>query len=241
MPTNEERLLPFYKELYRKVQAQDFVINEKCDNPSGTKIVELIAPRIELDPTQPFLKFSGRKTPENYVAAELEWYNSMDLSVDKIGETAKIWKQIASEEGKVNSNYGWCIYSDENYNQYQHCLEELKNIPDSRRACMIYQRPSMWEDYNYKGMSDFICTWGTHWFIRNGKLLCLVLMRSNDGVYGIGADFAWACHVYMKLYEDLKETYQDLSIGSIIWCPDSFHVYEKHFNMLEKMVTEPLP
>jgi thymidylate synthase len=45
----------------------------------------------------------------------------------------------------------------------------------------------------------------------------------------------------MKLYEDLKETYPDLGIGSIIWCPDSFHVYERHFNMLEKMATEPLP
>lgn len=238
MRTNEDRLMPFYKELYEKVMSGDFVINDYCDNPSGTKTVELIAPRIELDPTQPCLEFNGRKTPLKYAEAEIEWYNSMDLSVEEIGKKAQIWLQVASSEGKVNSNYGWCIYSPDNFSQYQNCLEELKNAPDSRRACMIYQRPSMWKDYNYKGMSDFICTWGTHWFIRNKKLLCTVLMRSNDAIFGFYNDYFWHCHVYMKLYNDLKETYPDLGVGSIVWCPDSFHVYERHFDMLKKMVME---
>lgn len=235
MTTNEDRLLPFYRQLYQKVLAKDFVINDYCDNPSGTKTVELLAPRIELDPMQPILEFNGRKTPIKYAEAEIEWYNSMDLSVDMIGEKAKIWKDVSSDKGLVNSNYGWCIYSGDNYAQYHRVLKELSEIPDSRRACMIYQRPSMWEDYNRDGMSDFICTWGTHWFIRNKKLQCIVLMRSNDAIFGIFSDFYWHCHVYSQLLEDLRQFYPDLEVGSIIWCPDSFHVYERHFDMLKKM------
>ena len=241
MMTNEERLLPYFQELYKKIQNEDFVINDYCDNPSGSKTVELLSPRIELDPMQPLLEFSGRKTPEKYCQDELDWYNSMDLSVEIIGEKAKIWKQVASEDGLVNSNYGWCIYSGDNYSQYHNCLQELSTIPDSRRACMIYQRPSMWKDYNHKGMSDYICTWGTHWFIRNKKLLCTVLMRSNDAVFGFFNDFFWHCHVYSQMLEDLRKVYPDLESGSIIWCPDSFHVYERHFTMVEKMVAETLP
>lgn len=236
MKTNEERLLPYYRELYQKVLDGDFVINDYCDNPSGTKTVELLAPRIELDPTQSFINLGGRKTPVDYVEAELKWYESMDLSVDWIGEKAQIWKKVASEEGKVNSNYGWCIWSPDNFSQYQNCLEELQKAPDSRRACMIYQRPSMWKDYNHKGMSDFICTWGTHWFVRDKQLICLVLMRSNDAVFGFFSDWAWHCHVYMKMFEDLRKTYPDLCVGSVIWCPDSFHVYERHFDLLSRMV-----
>lgn len=235
--TNEERLMPYFKELYDKVQNKDFVVNLKCDNPSGTKIVELLAPRIELDPSQPYLSFPGRKTPEKYCLAELNWYTSQDLSVEEIGQVAKIWTQIASEDGKVNSNYGWCIWSDKNYSQFDHCLNELLECPDSRRACMIYQRPSMWEDYNKGGMSDFICTWGTHWFIRDNKLHCIVLMRSNDAIFGFFNDFFWHCYVYNLMWRRLGEKYEDLESGSIIWQPDSFHVYERHFGLLEEMVT----
>lgn len=238
MITNESILLPYYKELYAKVKSGDFVVNDYCDNPSGTKTVELLAPRIELDPTQSFINLNGRKTPVVYAEAELDWYKSMDLSVDVIGEKASIWKKVASEEGKVNSNYGWCIWSEDNCNQYANCLKELSAIPDSRRACMIYQRPSMWVDYNYKGMSDFICTWGTHWFIRNKKLVCMVLMRSNDAVFGFFNDFYWHCFVYMKMFDDLRKVHPDLSTGSIIWCPDSFHVYERHFDLLKTMCGE---
>lgn len=239
--TNEDRLRPFYQELYKKVINKDFVVNDYCDNPSGTVTVELLCPRISLDPMQPILDFGSRKTPMKYAEAEIEWYKSMDLSVSDIGEKAKIWKEIASKDGKVNSNYGWCIYSPENGLQYANCKQELIKAPDSRRACMIYQRPSMWTDYCQNGMSDYICTWGTHWFIRNKKLVCIVLMRSNDAIFGFFNDFYWHCYVYEQLYNELKDYYPDLEVGEILWCPDSFHVYGRHFDMLRNMVApEPI-
>ena len=52
MTTNEDLLYPIYKELYNKIVSNDLVINPYCDNPSGTKTAELLAPRIELDLTQ---------------------------------------------------------------------------------------------------------------------------------------------------------------------------------------------
>src|SRR6056300_805514 len=107
---NEEVLFPYLERLYHRLLSNDFVKDK-----SGTKLVELISPRIELNPVQPNLSFPGRKTPEKYVQLELEWYDSQDLGVEKIGEVASIWKNIASTEGKINSNYGYLIYSEENF------------------------------------------------------------------------------------------------------------------------------
>ena len=163
---------------------------------------------------------------------ELEWYLSQDLSVSEIGKIAKIWTMICSKDGFVNSNYGWCIFSKENYEQYQHVLRELQDNPASRRALMIYTRPSMWYDYNKNGMSDFICTNTVHCFIRNNKLLYIINQRSCDFWFGFRNDFAWHCYVYKKLCEDLQV---EADSSGIIYNADSLHVYEKHFNIIEEI------
>jgi thymidylate synthase len=229
--TNEEVLKPIFTTLHTKVLNGDFVIDK-----TGVKCVELIAPRIELDPTQPVLEFPGRKTPIKYCEAESEWYHSTDLHVDEIAKSAEIWRKIAAKDGTVNSNYGWCIWTQANYSQYDAALQTLKKDKDSRRACHIYNRPSMQVDYNRNGMSDFMCTFATQQFIRNDELIYVVMMRSNDAIFGFFNDFYWHCEVYDKMYHDLLETYIELEIGKIIWVANSFHVYERHFDMLRQMV-----
>lgn len=220
----------------------DFVTDK-----TGVKMVELIAPRIELDPSQPLLKFGdARKTPEKYCDAELEWYLSEDLSVEFIGKRAKIWQDIACKDGFVNSNYGYLIFSEENGNQFQNTLNELRKNPESRRAAMIYNRPSIWEDYNVNGRSDYICTFATQHMIRDGdypdtgfgqapELITVVNMRSNDLIFGFFNDFYWQCYVHMLLYKSLLPEYPNLQLGKIVWVANSLHVYERHFGMLEEM------
>lgn len=232
--SNEQILIDnVFNKLHDKLHKEDFVIDK-----SGVKLVELIAPRLEFDPTQPTLNFNGRKTPENYCKREVEWYDSKELSVYKIpGKTPKVWIDVSSYDGHINSNYGWCIYSDENYNQYDNALKTLINDRETRRSCMIYTRPNIQVEYNKDGMSDFICTFSTQQFIRNNKLEYLVSMRSQDGIFGFFNDFYWHCVVYDRLFTDLKKTYPELEVGKIIWIANSFHIYERHFEMLEQIVS----
>ena len=115
---------------------------------------------------------------EEYVSRELDWYLSKSLSVNDIpGGPPQIWKQVADSNGLINSNYGWCIYSAENNHQFAHAVTELEERPDSRRALMIYTRPTMWGDHNKDGRSDFMCTNAVQYLVRNNKVHAIVQMR----------------------------------------------------------------
>lgn len=239
---NEKVLLKVYKELYDLLKQEKFVA-DKADGKSkdvvGTKCVEIINCNIKgLDPTQPLLDFGPRKTPEKYCKKELDWYLSEDLNIKGHVDDVKIWTQVCDKDGFINSNYGNLVFGKENFKQYQHALDELVAHPDSRRALIIFTRPSIWLEYNADGMSDFICTISAQVFIRDGKLYYINTMRSNDSILGFGSDYFFACYVYNRLYNDLKVHYPDLQIGTIDWNAGSFHLYEAHFELLEKIIEE---
>lgn len=166
---------------------------------------------------------------QKYVFCEISWYMSQSLNVNDIpGGTPAIWKKCATPEGFINSNYGWMIFSEENGSQYDNVLKELKRDPSSRRAVMIYTRPSMHTDQNKGGMQDFCCTWGVQYFIRNDRLTCHVNMRSNDVIFGYRNDLAFQQYVLHKLANDLN-----VETGSITWSAGSLHLYERHFYYLD--------
>ena len=191
--------------LYKKLQREEFVIDR-----TGVKMVELICPVIELEASLDPLDLGPRKTPMDYVMQELNWYLSQDLNVKEISKVASMWSKISSKDGEINSNYGWMIFSSDNGNQFDNCINELINNKDSRRAVMIYQRPSMWEDWNRDGMNDFVCTDGVQLFIRNDKLIYIVKQRSCDAIYGYFNDLAWHQFVYEKSYIELFKTYPNI-------------------------------
>jgi len=165
----------------------------------------------------------------DYVDKEIQWYNSCSLNVNDIpGNTPEIWKQVADPDGFINSNYGWCVYHPDNGYQYQAAKDELLKNRDSRRAIMIYTRPTMHFDYNFNGRSDFMCTNAQQYVIRDNKLHVIVQMRSNDVVFGYRNDRAWADHVLSKLANDLE-----IDKGNIYWQVGSLHVYERHFDLVK--------
>lgn len=232
--SNESKLMPTLHEFQKMLDTDDTVLDK-----SGVRTVEILGWQCrDLNPWQPILTFGDKKTSVNYCKKELEWYLSQDLSVSKIGESAKIWKQVCSKDELVNSNYGWCIFSNDNYSQYLNVLNELLKNKDSRRATMIFTRPSMWIDYNKDGMSDFICTWGVHCFIRDNKLYYIINQRSCDFWFGLRNDFVFHCYVYQMLFRDLYECGITLNISHscIIYNCDTIHLYERHFDLLKSII-----
>ena len=164
---------------------------------------------------------------------ELKWYESISLNVNDIeGNIPKIWKDVATPDGQINSNYGWAVWSEENGNQYCNVLRKLKSDKNSRQGQMIYTRPSMHADWNTNGMKDFMCTAYNQMFIRsddiNDVLHSHYVMRSNDSVYGYKGDVFWAREVQRRIAKDL-----DIRVGDLIWTASSQHIYDRHYFLVD--------
>lgn len=172
---------------------------------------------------------------EDYARRELEWYNSKSLCVDDIpGKTPQIWNDVSSTHGNlINSNYGYLMFSQENHNQYLNVISQLKINKDTRQAVAIYTRPEIHNEWYKDGMSDFICTNAVHYEIRDNKLHIVVQMRSNDGIFGFKNDVIWQKYVAAQILSDLMSTYPLLEMGDIIWQVASFHIYKRHFYLVD--------
>ena len=213
---------------------------------SGVKTVEIQGAQFIADKD-----YILREPNYDYAKREIEWYTSQSLYVNDIpGKTPVIWEQCADADGKINSNYGWMIWSKENGSQYEHCLKSLLNDSVTRQGVMLYNRPEMQEDWNKNGMHDFCCTYAVQCFLNpnpdcpdDPTMLVLdyhVFMRSNDAVFGYDNDYLWHKHVQEKLVEDLRKQYDpqytNIKPGKIIWNAGSLHVYERHFKFFENIV-----
>lgn len=198
---------------------------------SGVKTIEIVNASFIADEDAIFGTVN-----HDYVKRELDWYRSMSLKVDDIpGGAPAIWKQVASKDGLINSNYGWCIYSEENGHQFTKVVDELSKSPLSRRAVMIYTRPSMHEDYNRDGMSDFMCTNTVQYYLRNGQLHASVYMRSNDAIFGFKNDYAWQRYVQTELLDAINRKCNTVyAIGDLYWNVGSLHIYERHFELVKQ-------
>ena len=96
---------------------------------------------------------------EKYIEKEISWYMSQSREIAGLGpDIPEIWQRIANNNGTINSNYGWCLFSSENFYQYQYVYRTLAKDKYSRQGVFIYTRPTMHYDATADGMSDFICT-----------------------------------------------------------------------------------
>ena len=210
-----------------KLLNEEFTIDK-----TGQKTIEWIGASFIADEPAIF------GTPsKSYIEKELQWYKSQITNVNAIGgKVPEAWQYAANDYGEINSNYGQIIFSDKYHHQYGRVLDELLENPDGRRSTMIYNRPSIWEEYNENGKSDFICTNAVTYYIRDGKLHCVVQMRSNDVVFGYKNDFAWQLYVLEEMVEDYNDCNGDndpITYGDIIWQVQNLHVYERHFHLVK--------
>lgn len=224
------------KYFINELKAENFVTDK-----TGQKTIEMIGASFLADEPAIF-----GEPNQQYIDAEINWYDSMSTNINDIYKGNKpapqAWQYSANTHGEINSNYGLLIYGDKFHSQYWNALDELLLNVDTRRATMIYTRPSIWAEYNENKKNDFICTNAVTYYIRGGKINCVVQMRSNDVVYGYKNDYAWQKHVLKCFTHDYNRSFaektwdadyrRDMEVGDIIWQVQNLHVYERHFDLV---------
>ena len=194
---------------------------------TGQKTIELIGASFVADEESIFGKPNGE-----YIDAEIDWYLSGSTNINDIykdeRDPPKAWQMSANQYGEINSNYGYLVFDDKWFRQYDNVVNELTLNRDSRRACMIYNRPSIWVEFDENDKNDFICTNAVTYYIRDDKLHSVVQMRSNDVVYGYKNDYAWQSYMLHAVSNDLE-----VDQGTIVWQVQNLHVYERHFDLVK--------
>jgi len=137
------------------------------------------------DPCDRKIVNKERKWKEDYAEAEWQWYLSGDPNIkalgDIYGKVPEIWKRMADDNGKVNSNYG---YQWERNGQLDRVVQMLQDNPDNRQcAISIYDGKEI-DDYSH----DTPCTYAVQFTIIYNRLDMCVVMRSNDLWYGFCND-----------------------------------------------------
>lgn len=178
---------------------------------------------------------TSRSSQKKYIAAELLWYFMGRNDVEYIKKYAKFWESIQNEDGTVNSSYGNLLFVKKNrfgLTQYNWALTSLLNDMDSRQAIMHFNLP----EHQYSTNKDFVCTMYGIFQIRDNKLNFTVSMRSNDVIWGLPTDIAFFAVLQYQMLVHLQAKYPALELGSYTHIANSFHIYEHHFDAVEKML-----
>lgn len=188
------------------------------------------------DPMYALYRNDRRSSQKKYLAAEFMWYFLGRNDVAWISEYAKFWESIQNPDGTANSAYGDLLFTQKNevgMSQYEWALNSLIKDKDSRQATMNFNQPK----HQYLSNKDFVCTMYANFHIRDNKLYLKVNMRSNDVILGTPTDIAFFCMLQQQMLHHLKALYQDLELGSYTHQADSYHLYERHFDLVRDMIS----
>lgn len=193
--------------------------------PRGAKTLELLDYAYTLDPDEVFPNYPSRNLSIPYIKEELKWYLRGDPTDLSICAHAKIWEGCV-QDGRINSNYGYYLFAQGGLRYAVNCL---RMDPDSRRAVV----PILGAQHLRLDSKDTPCTVSLGYRIRDGKVLSTVHMRSQDAIYGLGNDVP-----FFSLCHQIVAAALGVPRGGLTVFVESLHVYEKHFAMLERLVTE---
>lgn len=106
--------------------------------------------------------------------------------------------------------------------QYQFIIDELKRNPDSRRAVMMIR------DKSDMGSEEPACLQHIQFLIRDNKLNMKVLFRSNDACKATFMNAFALIMLQKRIADELG-----VEVGTYTHRANSFHCYEKDFNLLK--------
>jgi thymidylate synthase len=221
-----------------KQSLTDLIKNpEYSVSPRGLKINEIMnVAHVVERPDLCLYKNKKRSSQLKYIAAETAYYFSGRKDLEFISRFAPFWNQIANTDNTVNSAYGHLIFKEKGpsgFTQWQWAYNSLIQDRDTRQAIILFNKPN----YQYTGNKDFICTLNGVFNIRDNKLNFTIQMRSNDAILGTATDFSFFCLLQMQMLKLLKANkYPELELGTFTHLANSYHVYEKHFDMIEEMI-----
>ncbi|WP_434389179.1 thymidylate synthase [Melittangium boletus] len=206
-------------------------------SPRGSKTLELISAGFSLTrPRQRCITTKERRWSLPLAIGEFCWHASGSEELSPLEYYAPRWREFASANARiVGSAYGKRVFRQERgASQWERVTHLLRVDPESRRAILnIQQSPAEALDPASK---DVACASTLQFLVRDNALHAIVYMRSNDIIWGLPYDV----FLFTMLQEMLACTLK-LELGTYHHVAASLHLYERHFDLAERVLASPQP
>ncbi len=202
--------------------------------PRGMKTKELLNIGFKLNnPKARLVLNQARRWSLPLAVGEFLWHFSGRNDTSSISHYAPRWADFADGEAISSSCYGHKIFRPVNggLSQWDIVVNLLRSDPSTRRAMINLYDPA---ENTLPQAIDVACTCSLQFLIRNGRLHLTVYMRSNDAIWGLPYD----CFIFTMLQE-LMARQLEVSLGDYVHFATSLHVYERHFSLVERILSTP--
>ena len=205
---------------------------EKSDRTgTGTKSVFGYQMRFNLADGFPLL--TTKKVHLKSIIYELLWFLKGDTNVHYLQENGvRIWNEWADENGDLGHIYGyqwrsWPDYEGGHIDQIAQAIDQIKNIPDSRRIIV-----SAWNVAEVPHMALPPCHSFFQFYVADGKLSLQLYQRSGDIFLGVPFNIASYALLLMMVAQ-----VTGLEPGEYIHTLGDAHIYTNHFDQVHEQLT----
>ncbi|PJN62459.1 Thymidylate synthase [Paenibacillus sp. GM1FR] len=196
---------------------------------TGTGTQSVFGRQLRYDLSKGFPLVTTKRIHLKSVIHELLWFLSGDTNISYLKENGvKIWDDWADENGDLGPVYGsqwrtWEAPNGEKIDQIAAVIDSIKNNPDSRRHLV-----SAWNVAEINNMKLPPCHFAFQFYVAEGKLSCMLTMRSVDTFLGLPfniASYALLTHMIAQQC--------DLEVGEFIWSGGDVHIYSNHVDQVK--------
>jgi thymidylate synthase len=218
---------------------QDILDNgtEKGDR-TGTGTLSVFGRQLRFDLSKGLPLVTTKRLHMKSIIHELLWFIKGDTNVRYLQENGvRIWNEWADENGDLGPVYGsqwraWEAPDGRKIDQIAAVVDSIRNNPDSRRHIV-----SAWNVAEIEQMKLPPCHYVFQFYVADGKLSCMLTMRSSDTFLGLPFNIA-----QYSLLTHMIAQQCDLGVGDFIYSGGDVHLYKTHLEQVKLQLTrEPYP
>lgn len=208
------------------------------EDRTGVGTRSVFGRQLRFDLNEGFPLVTTKRIHLKSVIHELLWFLRGDTNIAYLKEHGvRIWDEWADENGNLGPVYGsqwrsWEAPDGRKIDQIANVVEAIKKNPDSRRHLV-----SAWNVAEVDQMKLPPCHFVFQFYVANGKLSCMLTMRSVDTFLGLPfniASYALLTHMIAQQC--------DLEVGEFIWSGGDVHIYNNHIEQVKtQLEREPYP
>lgn len=208
---------------------QDILDNgtEKSDR-TGTGTLSVFGRQLRFNLADGFPLVTTKRVHLKSVVHELLWFLKGDTNISYLKENGvSIWDEWADANGDLGPVYGsqwrtWEAADGRRIDQIAEVVEAIKSNPDSRRHLV-----SAWNVGEVDRMKLPPCHFAFQFYVADGKLSCMLTMRSVDTFLGLPFNIAsYALLTHMVAQQT------GLEPGEFIWSGGDVHIYANHLEQV---------